>query len=326
MKTLAAALTRYATRFTGRRLVPLQHSPEPALAINPLMARDNGESPPQAPLRIGAYIGWIAAATLAFIQPLTQLMLDSARSPLNSYIPLVPGVVLYLLYTQRKRLTSAYRSSIGGAAALGGVGGAALAAAIGMRGSLSVNDGLTLTALAYVCVVSAGGFLFLGRQWMATAAFPVAFLIFMVPLPDVAVTRIETASVLASADVSAWLFRLTGTPLVRDGEILTLPGIVLVVAQQCSGIHSSWVLFMTSLVASHMFLASPWRRLVLVAFVFPLAIVRNSVRIVVIGLLCVHVGPHMIDSYIHRQGGPVFFALSLVPLMALLLWLRRQER
>ncbi len=108
--------------------------------------------------------------------------------------------------------------------------------------------------------------------------------------------------------------------------MLALPGIVLEVAQECSGIHSSWILFITSLVASHLFLNSPWRRLILVAFVIPLAIVRNSVRILTIGLLCVHVGPHMIDSWIHRQGGPVFFALSLVPLFLLLLWLRRGER
>jgi exosortase/archaeosortase family protein len=82
---------------------------------------------------------------------------------------------------------------------------------------------------------------------------------------------------------------------------------------------------MTSLVASHLFLDGPWRRLILVAFVFPLAIVRNSFRILVIGLLCVHVGPHMIESYIHRQGGPIFFVLSLVPLFLLLVWLKRQE-
>ena len=31
-----------------------------------------------------------------------------------------------------------------------------------------------------------------------------------------------------------------------------LPGIVLRVAEECSGIHSSWVLFITSLVASHL--------------------------------------------------------------------------
>jgi exosortase/archaeosortase family protein len=119
---------------------------------------------------------------------------------------------------------------------------------------------------------------------------------------------------------------MTGTPLLRDGTVLALPGIVLEVARECSGIHSSWVLFLTSLVASNLFLSSPWRRLILVAFVIPLAIVRNSFRILVIGLLCVHVGPHMIDSYIHRQGGPIFFALSLIPLFGLLLWLRHQEK
>jgi exosortase/archaeosortase family protein len=74
-----------------------------------------------------------------------------------------------------------------------------------------------------------------------------------------------------------------------------------------------------------LFLHRPWARIILVVFVVPLAIVRNGFRILVIGLLCVHVGPHMIDSIIHRRGGPLFFALSLVPLVALLWWLRRVE-
>ena len=62
------------------------------------------------------------------------------------------------------------------------------------------------------------------------------------------------------------------------------------------------------------------------AFVIPLGILRNGFRILVIGLLCVHVGPHMIDSPIHHRGGPIFFALSLVPLFLLVWWLRRQEQ
>ena len=253
-------------------------------------------------------------------------MLYSADSSLLSYIPLVPLVAAYLFYSQRTKLRTEYRSSVVGALVLGGIGAAALAASFGLSGRLSVNDGLALTTLAYVCVVAAGGFLFLGSSWMASAAFPVGFLLFMIPLPDAMVYSIESASVLASADVSAWLFRVTGTPLLRDGTVMALPGIVLEVARECSGIHSSWVLFITSLVASHLFLDSPWRRLILVAFVIPLAIVRNSFRILVIGLLCVHVGPHMIESFIHRQGGPIFFALSLIPLFVLLLWLRRRER
>jgi len=276
--------------------------------------------------RIGAWVGWIAAATLAFVQPFARLMWHASQSELHSYIPLVPCVAGYLLYIQRRTPRAAYRSSIAGTVILGGIGMAALAAALRLHGSLSVNDGLSLMALAYVSVVAAGGFLFLGSKWMAAAAFPLAFLIFMIPLPDAAVNWLETASVLGSAEVAALFFKVTGTPLLRDGTIFALPGIVLKVAQECSGIHSSWVLFITSLVASHLFLESPWRRIMLVAFVIPLGIVRNGFRILVIGLLCVHVGPQMIDSTIHHRGGPLFFALSLVPLLLFMAWLRRQER
>jgi exosortase/archaeosortase family protein len=86
------------------------------------------------------------------------------------------------------------------------------------------------------------------------------------------------------------------------------------------------VLFITSLLASHIFLKTRWRRIVLVAFVIPLGILRNGFRILVIGLLCVHVGPHMVNSVIHHRGGPLFFALSLIPLFLLLVWLRRREQ
>jgi exosortase len=181
-------------------------------------------------------------------------------------------------------------------------------------------------ALAFVSLVAASGFLFLGSKWMASRTFPLAFLIFLVPLPDAAVNWLEKASAIASAEAAAPYFQLAGTPVVRYDTVLKLPGIVLRVGQECSGIRSSWVLFITSLLASHVFLKTRWRKIVLVAFVIPLGILRNGFRIAVIGLLCVHVGPHMIDSIIHRRGGPLFFALSLVPVFLLLWWLRRQEQ
>jgi exosortase C (VPDSG-CTERM-specific) len=276
--------------------------------------------------RVGGCVGYLVLLTLLFIQPLTGLMLYAAHSDLHSHILLAPFITGYLLYIQRGRLPAAYRSSIAGAVTAGGIGFAALAAGIGWRGSLSINDGLALMALAFVSFAAAGGFLFLGSKWMAATAFPVAFLIFMVPLPDAAVDWLEKASMLASAEAAAGYFRLAGTPLLRQGTVFELPGIVLRVAQECSGIRSSWVLFIASLLASHLFLKTRWRRIALVAFVIPLGILRNGFRIFVVGLLCVHVGPHMIDSIIHRRGGPLFFALSLVPLFLLLWWLRRQEQ
>jgi exosortase len=105
------------------------------------------------------------------------------------------------------------------------------------------------------------------------------------------------------AEAAAMYFSIAGTTLVRHGTVFELPGIVLEVAQECSGIRSSWVLVITSLLASHLFLRSPWRRIVLVAFVIPLGLLRNGFRVFVIGMRCVRVGPHMV-SIIHRRGGP----------------------
>jgi len=136
---------------------------------------------------------------------------------------------------------------------------------------------------------------------------------------------LETALKYASAEVANLLFHISGTPFLRAGLVFQLPNITIEVAQECSGIRSSWVLFMTSVLAANLFLKTPWRRLALIALVIPLAILRNGFRILVIGLLCVNVGPQMIHSVIHRRGGPVFFVLSLIPFLLSLWWLRRGE-
>jgi exosortase C (VPDSG-CTERM-specific) len=193
---------------------------------------------------------------------------------------------------------------------------------------LALGEGgvTALLVLAFLCSVMAGAFLFLGAAWMRAAAFPMAFLVFMVPLPDGIVFHLERGLKLASAEAAAWFFELANVPFLRDGVVFRLPGIVIEVAQECSGIRSSYVLFMTSLLASYIFLRNPWKRAFLVAVVIPLGILRNGFRIVVIGWLCVRYGPQMIHSWIHHRGGPLFFVLSLIPLFALLYALWRSER
>jgi exosortase C (VPDSG-CTERM-specific) len=275
--------------------------------------------------RVARYALYILLIALAFIQPLAALMRHATEFGLHSHIPLIPFVVGYLLYVGKRSQALVYRTSIAGTVVLIGVACGALAAALWWRGALSVNDYLALTTLSFVSVVAAGGFLFLGAEWMASAAFSMSFLLFMVPMPDRLTNELEVASMLASADVAAWLVRMTGTPLLRDGQVFSLPGIVLQVAQECSGIRSSVVLFITSLIASNLFLKTFWGRVIFVAFVIPLGVLRNGFRILVIALLCVYIGPQMIDSAIHHQGGPLFFALSLGPLFLLLWWLRRRE-
>ena len=289
---------------------------------------------PRASLFAGKYpretgfLAFVALLVIVFAKPLFSLAIHVAGSDLHSHVLLIPFISIYLIYLQSDRLPKADISSPGWAIGFFTAGLATLAAAWGFvpsTGLLSHNDYLALMTLAFLCFLVMGAFLFLGRKWMAAAVFPFAFLIFMIPLPDRAADLLETASKLASAEAANWFFQLFRVPFYRDGVVFQLPGITIEVAKECSGIRSSWVLFITSLLASHIFLRDRWRRFALVAVVIPLGILRNGFRIFVIGALCVHFGPQMINSPIHRRGGPLFFALSLVPLFLLLWWLRKGD-
>ena len=279
--------------------------------------------------RRSGYLAFIAMLVGIFALPLAWLVRHVAASDLHSHILLIPFVCLYLLYVERDRFPRKYVAAPTASALLAIVGGAALTGAWTLHlsvATVSYNDNLALFAFSFVCLIAAGGFFFLGWAWMKAAAFPMAFLIFMVPLPDAAADYLEEISKLGSAEAASFLFTITGTQVLRDQNIFQLPGISIEVAKECSGIRSSYVLFITSLLASYLFLRSPWRRFVLVAAIIPLGLIRNGLRILTIALLCVHFGPEMIHSIIHRRGGPVFFAASLIPLFALLWWLRRGEQ
>lgn len=271
---------------------------------------------------------FLAVLAAAFALPLIELLSRALHNDLISHIVLIPIVSGYLIYVQRKQLPRKTASAPGWAALFATVGAVSVYFASKLQAShppISPNDHLALLTFGFVCFVVAGGFIFMGREWMRAAAFPFAFLIFFVPMPQALVDFLEEASKLASAEVANALFIISGTPFLRDGTFFALPGITLEVAKECSGIRSSLVLFITSVLASYIFLKSPWRRIVLVAVVIPLGILRNGFRILVIGLLCVHYGPQMIESVIHRHGGPLFFILSLIPLFLVLRWLRRSD-
>lgn len=268
---------------------------------------------------------YVVALTLLFIMPLARLMLHASGSDLHSHILLVPLISAYLLHERGARLHRPERGVVT-AGSLAAVALAALPAALLWRASLSINDHHALMALAYVALLTAGGCWFKGNDWMRATAFPFAFLIFLVPLPDGAVDWLERMSVLGSTNATELLYRLFGTPYLRTGTIFELPTITLRVAQECSGIRSSWVLFITSILAANMFLRTTWRRVALVLFVIPLGLLRNGFRIFVLSELCIRIGPHMIDSPLHHRGGPIFFSLSLIPLFGLLWWLRRGEQ
>lgn len=267
----------------------------------------------------------VGVITLAMSPLLVPMARFALTNDLNSHIILIPLVSAYLVWQAKENLPGPSRPLRGLAVIPATLALAALAYRF-TAGPSAIEDRMALVGFAYVALLWAASLTFLGRDTLRALLFPIAFLAAMIPLPTAVVSVTETILQHGSAECAYWMFRATGTTLFRDELVFHLPGISLQVAPECSGIRSSLVLFITSLVGGYLFLKSPWRRALLTAAVIPLAFLRNGFRVFVLGSLCVNMGPHMIDSVIHHRGGPIFFALSLIPFLGLVWFLVRRER
>jgi exosortase C (VPDSG-CTERM-specific) len=273
----------------------------------------------------------VAAALLAvcFGWPLVQLVSFAGHSAFFSYIPLVPFISGYLIWTNRKELKLEDVRPCWPGAALGLAAGGAMIAAywIGGHGGWkpALQDYLTLVMAALLCCFWGLCLALLGSKLSRQMLFPLAFLVFAVPMPTMWQDHLETFFQYTSAAAAEGFLTVARQPVLRRGLLLQLPGFAMQVAPECSGIHSTLVLFLTSLLADYLFLRRFWTRAVLVLFVVPLAILRNGFRVFTLGWLGLHGYPNILDSPFHHKGGPIFFALSLIPFFFLLLFLRKRE-
>ena len=185
---------------------------------------------------------------------------------------------------------------------------------------------LTMVALSLV-VTLWGVFVFCyGITSCRVGFFSLLVLLWMVPFPPVVLDASVRFLQQMSAEAADVLFAAIGVPVLRQGFIFSLTNFTVHVAEECSGIRSTLSLVITSFVAGHFFLRSLWAKLGVVAFIIPLAIVKNAVRIVGLSLLANYVDPtYITDSVLHRNAGIPLFLLSLVVLFSLVWLLRKIE-
>lgn len=277
--------------------------------------------------RLTVFVLAVALLALLFAVPLYRLARLALSDDLYSDIPIVPLLSLYLVWLRRERLPATLESSPLPAAFFSLAGLLVLAVWwLPSRQTVwSIEDYLAANIFAFLLLFSGICFVFLGKAFMGAFACPVALLAFMIPFPSALRQWIDALLQHGSAVFAGLFFDITGSDVTRDGLYFHLPNIVLQVAPECSGIHSTIVLTIVSIAGAWLFLRSPWKRALLVLLVIPLALIRNGFRIFVIGRLCIAYGPQMLNSPIHRHGGPLFFALSLVPFFLVLLLLRKAE-
>ena len=188
---------------------------------------------------------------------------------------------------------------------------------------LHPDERLSLNMLALV-LWWIGAFVFsFGFSAFERAIFPLCFLFWLVPIPQALLDPIVRLLQEGSAISADLIFAIAGVPVVREGTIITIPGLAIEVARECSSIRSSLMLVVTTMVLAQMLLRSPWRKALVIAVAIPLSIVKNGLRIFVLGMLGTRVDPSYLTGRLHHQGGIIYFLIALGAIF-LCLWIARR--
>lgn len=268
----------------------------------------------------------VAGTLAAFWTPLTTLLTFSFRHEHYSHIVLIPLISAAVVGLERKRIFAHVQTGWPVGFALLGTGLLVYGVGRLLSGSMSVNDQLSVTIFGVVLVVGGAFVLCYGHHAGRAALFPLLFLVLAAPIPDFLLQRTIAWLQAGSAEVSHVLFQLVGVPVHRNGFTFALPGVTVEVAEECSGIRSSLVLAITSLLIGHLTLRSGWAKAALIVATIPLLIVKNGIRIVTLAVLSIYFDPRFLHGDLHQRGGIVFFALALVLLALFLRVLQRSER
>jgi exosortase len=190
---------------------------------------------------------------------------------------------------------------------------------------ISASDRLSLGMLGLVIWWIGSIILCFGVETSKSLLFPICFLFLVVPLPPSALNWIVEFLQQQSAAVAYHMFQLARVPVTQNGIMLSIPGLDIEVAPECSSIRSSLMLVVTTAVLAHLFLRSRWRKGLLIAVSVPLSIAKNGLRIFTIAELATRVDSGFLTGKFHRHGGIVFFGIALAAVGLILIVLRRSE-
>ncbi|UDF35095.1 UNVERIFIED_ORG: exosortase B [Shinella sp. XGS7] len=239
--------------------------------------------------------------------------------------PIILAVSFWLLYQQRAALWSApVRPSY-----LLGLPLLLLGAACYAFGrSQSI---LLLEISSQIILLAAMVLLLLGTKALKTVWFPLFFMIFMVPLPEVLVTALTTPLKSAVSAVASNILYATGYPVGRAGVVLTVGPYQLLVADACAGLNSMFTLeALGMLYMKLMNYTSVGRNITLALLLVPISFVANVVRVMILVLVTYHMGDEAGQGFIHGFAGMVLFMVALMLMLVVdkilnLIWHRERK-
>ncbi len=298
--------------------------------MNPQQLSDRNPVVQEPLIRIGrrswVFLTLMAASLLVAWHPLYETFTLAWQNDIYTQILLILPVSVFMIVAERRllRATTPWSVREGGAILLVAV---AIASSAWIR-TASLTEDMLLAIRMFALVFSWIGIFVIcfGSQCSRKLIFPLLFLFGLVPLPRVVMDPLIALLQIGSAWSAHAFFAAFGVPVFQQGVVLTIPGLMVQVAQECSSIRSSSMLIVTTLVMAQFLLRSFWRKAVVVAVAVPLSVFKNGLRIFIIAMLGTRVNPGYLTGRLHHQGGVIFLAIALGGAFVLLWFLRRGER
>ena len=174
---------------------------------------------------------------------------------------------------------------------------------------------LFLTRISIVGTI-AGLVLFLfGWHHLKIMAFPIGFLILMVPIPSIIFNQIAFPLQLLASRAGEWAISAVGIPVLREGNVLHLARTTLEVAEACSGIRSLVSLITLGIVYGYFMDNRTWVRVLIVASTIPVAIFANAARVAGTGMASHWIGKEAAQGFLHESAGIIVFAFAFLMLL-----------
>ena len=170
---------------------------------------------------------------------------------------------------------------------------------------------ITLSQYGFVVAVWGCFIAVLGWPAVRTIWPALAYLAFMVAVPDFIEVKLSAGLQLISTRLGVAVIRLAEIPVYVEGNVIDLGNFQLAVVEACSGLRYLFPLLSFGFLCAAIFVAPLWQRSIVFLSAIPLTVLMNSVRIGAIGILVAFFGAEQAEGFLHDFEGWVVFMICV---------------